>query len=428
MSTAGGSQNGSLNLFLGTIDWTNAPEVMDSMSGNISTNFTGSAACVKVGNALKVWELAYPLFEANPGWMNFDLIVYTIFTSLIALVGFAANILFATILWRSKRFSSVAPYLICLAICDNLLLIFHYFGFDFLFGLKHLVDGQYICGTYEPYYEAYGKNVTCAIIQACGVLTAALTITRFVSIYKPMRSKVWLTSRFNRNLALILTIAPFIVNVVPIYFNDIAGCFDENGQYQWTISVSRPNVSISLNFWIRFAFTVIPQFLCVYIGWCVIAIFNVLLIFQVRKATKMRKQMRSSSRDTNIRLAISLICITMSYCILMVPTSAHVLLMMIGVVTEYPTLCTRPYLPGTLRMIYAFRFCHTFNSCINFVWFMMFGSGFRKEASALLCSQKEAESESTNKIAIRLSIAEHSSRIRYDGTSVTPDNQNKLIF
>lgn len=262
--------------------------------------------------------------------------------------------------------------------------------------MKHILDNHFLCGIYDSYYFAFLRPFRRSAMHSCGLLTAALAVTRFISIYKPIQSRLWLTSTVNWVFAISLSVVPLLINLRYVFIYKVSECCDKTEMSTWNAAEIRSSISRSTFFEVHRALVVVQQCFCMYVTWFAIAAFNILLLVVLHRARKRRQCMSSNyQHGINFRLAILLLCITMSYCILIIPTSMHTIVFFAQEKRGYPRLCTAPQDQELLRMIYGFRLLRTLHSCLNFVWFVAFGSEFRKEMIDIMCGWKKHQDNST---------------------------------
>lgn len=160
-----------------------------TISTNESLTFNISKRCASVEIRLQQFDEAYVMYRASPGWMSLDLAIFTVIVSVIAVLGLAGNGILAIVLRNSTTYAMVAPYFICLAVCDSMFIGLNHFGTCILFGLKHMIDMKLLCRIHASYYTAYGTAFLRAFICSGGLLTGTLAVTRVISVCRPLAFK-----------------------------------------------------------------------------------------------------------------------------------------------------------------------------------------------------------------------------------------------
>lgn len=338
-------------------------------------------SCMAIREKLQRLDEAYPIYKANPGWMNVDFVIFAVVFSVLSVIGLAGNAILFSVLRKTNSFGVVAPYFICMAICDSIFIVTNHFGFCIQYGLKHMVDMKFICGTYEQYFEVYVQPLLRASFIATALLMATLAITRTISIFKPLMTKQWLSPKITWRLSLTLTLTPFLFNLLPFCGNYVGDCTDVNETYTWSVVVKGDAVT-ELLIYVLFSK---PAQIIMFLTWTAVVMTNFILIWKIRNMKKARKQLTTTSKmDKTNRATILLLCVTMTFCLLLLPSFTKIIVNAYTQNRGSEGICQYPSAVAAQRVNYSFRLLFTVNSSVNLYWFLTFGTGFRAEVANAL--------------------------------------------
>lgn len=314
-------------------------------------------------------------FDFKNSWLHvFDFALFGVVLLMLCVFGFVGNILSIIVLRRCVVETAVTFYLIALAICDNVSIL-SLFVSAFSIGFKSVVDIDFLCGHMYPYIKTYNIYFLRATQASVGFLTCAVTITRYFTIAYPWSAPRFATSRLSFWVSIILVVLSLAISITILLRTGIGLCFDNATQsfveYRYITSI----MSISVSNAESLAHTIIT----VYLPWVVVALFNCLLVYRLCVARKTRRSMTTDAHsDHTNKTTFLLLCLTISYMTLYFPALIDYNVKIIQSSSYRYNVCSTPFYMGEVRMGVFFKVLKLLNSCINIIFYCMFGSNFRQ--------------------------------------------------
>ena len=214
---------------------------------------------------------------------------------IIAAVGMVMNALNLVVLRSPRLPESCYVYLRGLALADLLSLFF--------FGTNSIGRGHYPSSYGWNVYDIYVYFPLCSVTaMASVILTMAVSVERYIYIYKPHQAKVWCQPRKARKVVLIIGAAAILINI-PRFFIFKMG---DDGTLSYTeFGMSMYYKIISWTY-----------FVLVSLGGCIVLIvLNILLIRGIHKSNTRRrcltgKKAHKAHQERRLTLTlISIICV-----------------------------------------------------------------------------------------------------------------------
>jgi hypothetical protein len=307
-----------------------------------------------------------------------NFVIYTF--PILIIVGTICNILTFLVMRRKKlRNQSTGFYMAVLAIADQLALLVGCLS-HWLYSYKNisiLHISTFSCKIFSVVlYTTMDFSVWMVVI---------MTIERFIAVTFPLRSMYFCTVKKAKVATLILTCILFSMNSHFLFShsyvtrrNNESGCQSKSEAYDYFIQNLWPWIDAS-----KYSF--IPLLTIIF--------FNVLIIYNLIKASTIIKNMssnhklqtnkqnstpsghntQSNSSSNNRRLTIMLLVVSMTFCILSTPL---VLLQIL----EKANIGSRYVAFYSICLLLQY-----FNHSINFFLYVISGKLFRREFIALLC-------------------------------------------
>lgn len=306
--------------------------------------------------------------EYDPNQSMFEFYVYGILLNLLGLIGIVGNIVTMVILSRPQMRSSINYLLIGLARCDTVLII----AAILLFGLRSVYQYTGYMFYYHfiiyPNIASFVYPMSAASQTASSYLTLMVSLERYVAVCHPLRARALCTYGRSRYYVAFCVIFALLYNVIKLWESQIFSFQSPRLGLIYCITPSRLRVD--------------PVYITVYIHWCYLivnyfvpftglVVFNALIFRQVRRANRERQRL-SRSEKREIGLATMLLAVVIVFFAL-------------NVLALYVNLCEAFFQHIDDDMIVMTNFCVTFNSCVNFVIYVIFGEKFKRLFVALFC-------------------------------------------
>lgn len=350
-----------------------AMDTIANTTGN-DTNRTGNI-CSKLP-----WEGLH--YDFGESWFYvFDFAFFGVFVSLIGLLGLVGNILSILVLRRGVISSFVTPYLLWLAICD-IFSIFTHLLLLFAVGYKSVFDVQYICEYVHPYFQTYNVYFVRVSQTTVGFLTCAIAASRYFAIQNPMSARIWISSRFAKIMSTAITVGSLLMCISVLFKYDVGSCFHAGvGKfiyYRRKTSLVTPIVSK--------VESIAHSVITVYVPWTFVAMFNCLLIRRLWQARMARRSLAvgAKQRDRTNKTTLLLLGLTITYLVLYFPAVIDLNINLFVKSTYRYNVCATPYDMDQIRIASAFKVLKLFNSCVNVIFYYIFGTRFRERMLYML--------------------------------------------
>lgn len=337
--------------------------------------------CSETGYYLDMWSNATIIYQDQSVVMLFDFVVFGIIMSVISSIGLLGNSVIIYILSITSELKSVSPYLICLAVSDNLYIVFNHFFNCIFFGLKNVMDLTNYCSA-RP-YQIYAPHFMLAAFVSSSTMTATITIVRYIAISRPLKAKVWFTNTINKRIAIIVTLVSIIPCLFTFFPNEVFECFRADGTLLMKLVRLKESQA-----WVK-ANTIVNIIIGLqtsFVPWFLLLVFNALLLMKLKEAKNRRSNLAVASQDKkrSTPVTVLLVCMTMSFVILIFPLNCFVIMEFIKRGKLKLNICDSSLEVDTMRMLYAFTSLGTFNSCINFFWLVTLSTEFRTKFLKLI--------------------------------------------
>ena len=292
--------------------------------------------------------------------------------------GILGNIFNIVVLRNPNMRSSTNVYLMALACCDSMYLMFS-------LSLSFLHCSNQEQSALAFYYIPYGRVASDLFGNTAVWLTVSFTLERYIGVCHPMKGKAWCTVG-KAKIAALITFLVCIVNTVPEIFEmKIIRSDTEFSamryECRYTEFAETKSYQIGYYWWYVTLFTFLPLVL--------LSIFNSLLIRSVWKANKKRKLMSNTrvlgenqkQNSEQQKVTTMLITVVLIFIVCQLPQA--VLL----VYRSYLKAKGIPHPADTLRI--AGNICNLLvqvNSSVNFLLYSYFSSKFRRTFKKLFCN------------------------------------------
>ncbi|XP_069107057.1 FMRFamide receptor-like [Argopecten irradians] len=310
-------------------------------------------------------------------------IAQNILAPVLVTCGVIGNIFNIVVLRSPKMKSSTNVYLMALAICDSMYLVFM-FVLSF-FNCENKNQLKFIF-----YSIPFGRVCSDLFGNTAVWLTVAFTLERYIGVCHPMKGKAWCTIR-KAKMAVILVFIISLINTFPEFFeleiveiNDIGEVGGDRKavlKCQTTNFGSTSSYQIGYFWWYVAFFNFVPLIL--------LAVFNSILIMSVWKANKTRRTLSNSSvigettrqATEQQKVTTMLISVVIIFLICQLPWAVLLL---------YKASASNTQAHGDSLRI-AGNICNLlveFNSSVNFLLYSYFSSRFRRTFQSIFCKWK----------------------------------------
>ena len=306
------------------------------------------------------------------------MIVQRFMVPIIVSLGIIGNIFNIVVLRHPKMRSSTNIYLLALACCDSIYLLF-------TLSLSFLHCSNQEQSALSFYYIPYGRVISDLFANTAVWLTVSFTLERYIGVCYPMKGKAWCTVG-KAKIVVMITFIVSVVNTVPEIFElKIIRSKNEFSEIKYecryTELAESQSYQIGYYWWYIALFTFLPLVL--------LSIFNSLLIRSVWRANKNR-QLLSNTRvlgenqkqnSEQQKVTTMLIAVVLIFILCQLPQA--VLL----IIKSYFNSQGIPD-PADLFRI-AGNICNLLvqvNSSVNFLLYSYFSSKFRRTFRKLFCN------------------------------------------
>ena len=292
--------------------------------------------------------------------------------------GILGNIFNIVVLRNPKMRSSTNIYLMALACCDSMYLLF-----SLTLSFLHCSNQEQSAMAF--YYIPYGRVASDLFGNTAVWLTVSFTLERYIGVCHPMKGKAWCTVG-KAKIAALITFIVCVVNTVPEIFE--MKIIRSNTEFsemryecRYTEFAESKSYQIGYYWWYVTLFTFLPLVL--------LSIFNSLLIRSVWKANKNRKLLSNSrllgenQKQNSEQQKVTTMLITVVLIFILCQLPQAVLL----IYKSYLKSRGIPH-PADLFRI-AGNICNLLvqvNSSVNFLLYSYFSSKFRRTFKKLFCN------------------------------------------
>ena len=292
--------------------------------------------------------------------------------------GILGNIFNIVVLRNPNMRSSTNIYLMALACCDSMYLLF-----SLTLSFLHCSNQQQSALAF--YYIPYGRVASDLFGNTAVWLTVSFTLERYIGVCHPMKGKAWCTVG-KAKIAALITFIVCIVNTVPEIFEmkiirSSTEFSEMRYECRYTQFAETKSYQIGYYWWYVTLFTFMPLFL--------LSIFNSLLIRSVWKANKKRKLMANTrvlgenQKQNSEQQKVTTMLITIVLIFMLCQLPQAVLL----IYKSYLKSKGIPHPADSFRI--AGNICNLLvqvNSSVNFLLYSYFSSKFRRTFKKLFCN------------------------------------------
>lgn len=344
----------------------------------VLTNVTGTSSMAMNVSDNQFLDDTNELAASSPSYSLFltRLIVQKYLVPVVVLCGLLGNIFNIIVLVNPKMRTSTNIYLLSLAICDSMYLLF-------CLSLSFLHCSNKTLPEDALWYILYARVFSDLFGNTSVWLTVCFTLERFIAIRLPMRGKAWCTVRKAKFATLTTSIA-CAINTFPEFFETKVVKVTTNVTHYYHCSSTEFAESHSYQFgyywWFVATFTFMPLIL--------LSVFNSLLIKSVWQANKKRQFLShtrvtgESQKQNKEQQRVTLMLISVVLIFLLCQTPQAVLL----IYRSYVQAISVSY-PADLIKI-AGNVCNLLvqiNASVNFILYSYFSSRFRRTFKQVIC-------------------------------------------
>ena len=306
------------------------------------------------------------------------IVVQRFMVPIIVSLGILGNVFNIVVLRHPKMRSSTNIYLLALACCDSMYLLFS-------LSLSFLHCSNQEQSALAFYYIPYGRVVSDLFANTAVWLTVSFTLERYIGVCYPMKGKAWCTVG-KAKIVVMITFIVSVVNTVPEIFelkiirsnNEIS---EIRYECRYTEFAESQSYQIGYYWWYMTLFTFLPLVL--------LSIFNSLLIRSVWRANKNR-QLLSNTRvlgenqkqnSEQQKVTTMLIAVVLIFILCQLPQAVLLIFKSYFKSQGIPD-------PADLFRI-AGNICNLLvqvNSSVNFLLYSYFSSKFRRTFKKLFCN------------------------------------------
>lgn len=296
----------------------------------------------------------------------------------IAAFGILGNII-SILIWQRiiksklRGNQSTALYLIALGVCDTGLLVFFLLTDTIKANHPEIVNNY----SYAAFFSWFGFPIFFIFLVASIWLVVGVTLNRFFMITFPTKVKsMYTTNRTYMGIAVFLAFS-VIINI-PHFFSYHPK--ETNGTYTLALTeYGESQGSIDYEFWVHCIFVVLAP-------WFTIAVLNASIVYkltqQMKKFNSKKDSKGSSKRDKQEKqMTRMLLAVTFSFLVLLAWQCVTQCFWMLGVGKEDKNSSRWNLIDS------SFAFAKTgvvINSSINWIFYCLTGTMFRKEMMKML--------------------------------------------
>ncbi|KAK3087557.1 hypothetical protein FSP39_007513, partial [Pinctada imbricata] len=304
------------------------------------------------------------------------LVVQRILSPLIVICGVIGNLFNIIVLCHRKMRNSTNVYLMYLAICDTLYLIFMF--------VLSFVDCNKENMSFDAFhYIPYGRMASDLFGNSAVWLTVVFTLERFFGVCYPMKGKTLCTVKKARVVSLLVFVL-CLCNTIPNLFEIEVKEYEFNNTEGYILRCEaselskRKSYSIGFYWWYVTFFSVLP--------FTFLFIFNSMLIKSVWDANK-RRQLLANSRVIGEnprqtmeqqRVTIMLITVVVIFLVCQLPWTVLLLFRVANDIAK-PSITIR--ILGNICNLLV-----QINASVNFLLYSYFSSKFRRTFKGLFCA------------------------------------------
>lgn len=301
--------------------------------------------------------------------------------SIIGLIGNFISVLVWSNIIKKQESSrkSASIYLITLAFVDSFLLIcfLTYDSLPELFpAIKHNI--HFVVFSCYAGYPLYFFSIVASIWMIIGV-----TVNRFIAVIFPYRAENYNSVIATRIVIFITIIFSFIINI-PHFFNYHPVIKNGTASIVLT-SYGKTNGAQMYDLWVHCMFLVL-------VPWLAITIMNSLIIHKVIFKTRIQKHKKNSTKKLERQMTITLLVVTISFLVFLIWRCIAQCFWMFHYGMDDPKkwyIVSTVYAPARLGVV--------INASMNFTFYCLSGSFFRKEMKRMLgCFAKDDYSSFTS--------------------------------
>lgn len=298
----------------------------------------------------------------------YDFYLYSMALNFVGVIGILGNIVTMIILSRPQMRSSINYLLIGLARCDTVLII----ASMLLYGLSSVYPYSGYMATY--YFYIYPNiapvvyPISAASQTASSYLTLMVSLERYVAVCHPLRARALCTYGRSRYYVAFCAIFAVLYNVCKLWEAQVIA-FDSPklGRIYCVSSTPMRRDPLYITLYIHWCYLIVNYF----IPFTGLVVFNTLIFRQVRRANRERQRL-SRSEKREIGLATMLLAVVVVFFVLNVPAL-------------YVNVSEAFYQHIDDELVVVSNLCVTFNSCVNFIIYVIFGEKFKRLFFALFC-------------------------------------------
>lgn len=317
------------------------------------------------------------------------IVVQRYLVPIVVLSGMTGNMFNIIVLLNPKMRSSTNTYLMALAICDSLYLLF-----TLTLSFLHCSDTALHVAALR--FIPFGRVLSDLFGNTAVWLTVCFTLERYIAVRFPMKGKAWCTVNKAKLASVVIFIACllntfpefFEMKIVPIFTNGATG--ENKFACRYTEFSQQPSYQLGYYWWFVALFTFTPLIL--------LSVFNSLLINLVWKANK-KRQLLSQTRVTGepdkrhkeqTRVTMMLISVVLIFLVCQTPQA--VLL----IYRSYVETANIAYSEDIMKILG--NICNLLvqvNASVNFFLYSYFSSKFRRTFKQVICRCKTIQRENT---------------------------------
>lgn len=298
----------------------------------------------------------------------YDFWIYGIALNFVGFIGILGNIVTMIILSRPQMRSSINYLLIGLARCDTVLILTSML----LYGVTSWYPYTGYMGGY--YFFVYPRiapvvyPISAASQTASSYLTLMVSLERYVAVCHPLRARALCTYGRSRYYVAFCVCVAVLYNVCKLWEAQMIA-FDSPtlGRIYCISSTPMRRNPLYITLYIHWCYLIVNYF----IPFTGLVVFNTLIFRQVRRANRERQRL-SRSEKREIGLATMLLAVVVVFFVL-------------NVLALYVNVSEAFYQHINDELVVMSNLCVTFNSCVNFIIYVIFGEKFKRLFFALFC-------------------------------------------
>lgn len=309
-------------------------------------------------------------------------IITGVILPIIGVMGVVGNSMSLAILCRREMRSSINLYLSALSVYDSLLIVTAILCFAcpaIHVYCKFIINVNVLQGykTVYPYMIKYLYPM--ALIAQTGSIwiTVSVTIERYIAVCHPLKARSMCTMSRAKTVITVVSILSLAYNMPRFWETGTTEVFEPGTNITYVEhckSALRKNKTYYVIYylWMYLPIMNVVPFLA-------LAVFNVLILYAVRKARSARIQM-SRREEKEMNTAMMLICIVAIF------FACNTMTVVINIL-EYAGVY---YV--TSDMVHTSNLLVTFNSSVNFVIYCIFGKKFKILFLKIFCGRQPEQS------------------------------------